>query len=208
MRFNVGKVPSNPDFNPELDQWRRLKEPGESTFFTLATIIGIASAVACNALLRFISNMNGSAASIVIKAGDLNGRMIWNVTLGVLVGFACLIIVHELVHLLAHPHTGRSKHSILGFIPKRFSFYAFYGAELSRNRFLFMVSLPFLLISVLPMLAFSIIGPPPFWLGLVVVVNALISGGDLVAFGIVAFQLPRKALIRHQSWDAYWKKLE
>lgn len=185
-----------------------MKEPTESTFFALATAVGIGTVIVLNAWIAWIPTSSPNSGSIVLNPRELgfSGLLIG---LGkLLVGLMALIVTHELIHLVAHPKLGFSRKSILGVLPNRGAFYAFYDGEMTRNRFILMVLAPFVCITLVPLAAFTFIAPPPVFFALVILANGLFSGGDLVTTGLVMMRLPRRSLIRHQSWDAYWKPIE
>lgn len=205
MRFHVGKVPPSADFDPDADGWTRLREPSDSRFLTLATVTGIAAAVAMNVWISSIRSASPGRDTITIRPGDLTVASVAVAVLAAVAGLVVIVILHELLHLVAHPGNGRSPHSVLGVLPRCLVFYAFYGGEVSRGRFLLMVTLPFVALSLAPAVAFTLSGHAPLWLGLAAVVNALFSGGDLAVAAMVVRQLPRGSVLRHNSWDAYWK---
>lgn len=205
MRFHVGRVPPSADFDPDADGWTRLREPSDSTFLTLATLVGIGAAVALNVWISTVRSASPDHEVITIRPGDLTVTSVAIGALAAVAGLAAILILHELLHLAAHPGNGRSAYSVLGVLPRCLVLYAFYGGEISRGRFLLMVTLPFVVLSLAPAVAFTLSGHAPLWLGLAAVVNALFSGGDLVAALMVVTQLPRGSVLRHNSWDAYWK---
>ena len=176
MRFHVGKVPPNDEFQPQRDGWRRMQEPGELAFFAQATLTGIVSAIAFSVWIGSLPSTAANSGSIVIKPGDLTLSTIMLGIGAVLGGFVVLIIVHESIHLLAHPKNGLSRNSIVGILPTRGAFYAFYDGQMTRNRFVLMAAAPFIFISVVPAVVFTLIGQPPVWLGLFILANALFSG--------------------------------
>lgn len=73
----------------------------------------------------------------------------------ILVVLALLITVHEALHALAHPSFGLSRRSAIGFWPSRLLFYAHYEGCLSRDRLIFILLLPTLVLSFLPLLLAS-----------------------------------------------------
>lgn len=208
MRFCIGKVPPNVDFRPEDDGWQRLQEPEAKAFLVQAVAVGVMAAMAVNYLVVNLPGTDPGRESIVIRTGDLTAASV-AIGLAAIVGsFVALILVHESIHLIAHPGLGRTRHSILGVLPKVLVFYAFYDSELTRNRFVVMVAAPFICITVVPIVVFACLGQPPIWVALFMIVNALVSGGDLVAIWLVLKQVPKNAVVRHQSWDAYWKPIQ
>jgi hypothetical protein len=104
-----------------------------------------------------------------------------------------------------HPKQGRSRDSVIGVWPRAFVFYASYDNEISRNRFLVMVALPFVLLSVCPVLLFWLTGKVLLWLAFVTLVNGIGSCFDLLVIAMVLAQAPSNALIRNKGWITYWK---
>jgi hypothetical protein len=63
---------------------------------------------------------------------------------------------------------------------------------------------PFLLLTVVPLLAASLFGFDASIIGLIAIANALASSMDLLAIGMILWQVPPKALIRSKNWRTYW----
>ena len=124
--------------------------------------------------------------------------------------FTALIVVHELLHAAVHPRFGRSKATIIGVWLRRRFFYAHYSGPLTRDRFLVVFAMPFLIITILP-LAVAAIGllPPALlmaasWFS---TCNALFASGDFVGFALILAQVPRASIVQNKSWRTYWKPL-
>jgi hypothetical protein len=122
------------------------------------------------------------------------------------------IPVHELVHALTHPHFGLSSESILGFWLSRGLFYAHYDGEMSRNRFLAILAMPFLILSLLPVAIIAFIGSSapmsmPSYLGIVALTNSMFASGDAVGFALILSQIPSAAVVRNMGWKSFWKRI-
>lgn len=109
------------------------------------------------------------------------------------------------------PHFGFSKATIVGVWPSRLLFYAAYAGPLSRDRFLIVFVVPFLVLTFLPLL----IAATGFLSKSMMMVaawfsiwNALFSCGDLIGIFLIWTQIPRAAIVQNQSWRTYWKRRE
>jgi hypothetical protein len=204
MRFCIGKVATNPDFHPEQGDWRRLREPNFVAFYALALPVAAATFVA---LTIAISSVGDESAKIVIKPGDVTpGRVAVAIVLVILSFFGALAI-HEFVHLLAHPQLGLSDDSVIGVWPTRGVAYAHYDGEITRNRFLFVIALPFILLSIVPVIFFHLTGHVVMWLAVLALFNGIGSCFDLLVIVILLTQLPSKSVLRNSGWDTYWRTI-
>lgn len=119
--------------------------------------------------------------------------------------FAGLVVVHELIHALIHPRAGFSPRSILGFWAA-LGFYAHYDGEMSRNRLVACLLMPFLIISIVPLLVSAVTQVASGWIAFVSTFNALCACVDLLLAGSVLLQIPATAMVRFKSWRIYWKE--
>lgn len=196
MRFRLGSIPD--DFTPD-SSWRPIREPGPVAAQFLALPIGLGAALLigyCWLLVSVPSSMRieGHHAPLDVEA--------------LLLSFPVLIAIHELLHAIAHPHFGRSSATVIGAWPSRLLFYAHYCGPLSRNRFLAIFAMPFLIISVLP-LAVAAAGVLPsgvmMWAAWFSIWNALFACGDCTGMALILFQVPRAAIVQNQGWRTYWR---
>jgi hypothetical protein len=116
-----------------------------------------------------------------------------------------LVVVHELIHALVHPRSGKSARSIIGFWPSRLLFYAHYDGELSRNRFLAILGMPMLVISLLPLALAILVQRSDALMAWVSAMNALFACGDLLGMMLIAFQVPPRAVCHNQGWRTFWR---
>ena len=120
--------------------------------------------------------------------------------------FVLLIPIHEIIHALAHPGLGFSSRTILGVWPKKFLFYAHYMEEISRNRLILIMLMPFITLSILP-LALHVVYPfESRIMSLASVMNALVSCGDLVGVMIILSQLKSTAVLKNQGYRTWWRE--
>jgi hypothetical protein len=132
----------------------------------------------------------------------------WPAVILMLIAF---IPLHEAVHLLLQPGMGRGDNNLLLFIPSKLLFGVYYEGSMSRTRWLVMRMAPFVLLTLLPVTILALIQNLPFnyfvrtLMEVLMVVNGVGCGGDVVAALIVLFQVPATADIVFQQGKAYWK---
>jgi hypothetical protein len=123
-----------------------------------------------------------------------------------LVSFAGIVVVHELIHAAVHPRSGRSTHSIMGFWPSGGMIYAHYDGEMTRNRFVAILLMPLVVISLVPLLVAAVAQVPCGWAAFISAFNTFLSCADLLLAGLVLFQIPATAIVRQRSWKTYWRE--
>jgi hypothetical protein len=189
MRFHIGAVPETPDFSPDAS-WKPLREPTPWMMQLLALPVGIVAGVAVGALWFLLTPLR-------TVSFDSPGMMLG----------ACVVLVpiHELIHAAVHPGAGASDDSILGFWPSRLLFYAHFGGELSRSRFITILLMPLLIISFVPLVICAITGHTSGLLAFSSTLNALFACCDLFAVGLLLFQIPSDARVRNQGYNTFWR---
>ena len=111
--------------------------------------------------------------------------------------------VHECLHLLAWPR-GASRKLACRRMGWRISLRARCAGVVSRRRFLWFLSFPFLVLSVLPVLAAAIAGAGWQCLIVLTLLNALASSGDMLAALLVLAQVPRDAVVGEEGDEVVW----
>ncbi len=197
MKFHFGAIPED-DFEPD-DSWRALREPGP----LLMQLFAFPIAIALLAIFAFLWKRFVAMEPLPIRQEH---SMLFG--LAAIASFPLLIIVHELFHAAAHPGYGRHPATIIGAWPVKLMFYAHYCGELKRNQFLLIFAMPFLAISVLPLVIAAVgILPPPLasvaaWFS---IWNGLFACGDVFCFFLVLSQIPPNAIVRNKGWYTFWK---
>ena len=129
----------------------------------------------------------------------------------VLLVLAVYIPLHELLHLLGQPGWGRSNRSVVVLWPARLRFGVYYEGCMSRRRWLGMRLAPMIALSALPagLLALTKLWPQnvelEIGLQVLMLVNALGSGGDVVAALLVLRQVPPTGQLCFRAGRAYWR---
>jgi hypothetical protein len=198
LRFHLGPVPEDPDFDPEAEGWVRLGEPRPSALLLAAIPLGIV--------------MGGLAALVWSPLVPLEvPRAAFSLTIslpGLLAGLAALagfIALHESLHALPTLVAGSPDAVTVGFWPRHLAPYVSYAGALSRETQLLSGVAPFVLLTVLPV-AVAIVAPASAQLMRALsVLNALGSGADLIMLGLIMRQVPRRAAVRNQGFSTWWR---
>ena len=190
MRFHWGAVPKSPDFTPD-EAWHPLKEFSPWLAQLASLPIGLAAAAGVVVLWFTITPLHDVAQFFSMP-----------VFLIASIGF---VIVHELIHAAAHPLAGRSSRSLLGIWPSRLIAYACYDGELTRNRFVIILLMPFLVITFAPLLFAIITRSALEWMAFISVLNAMGSSVDILVAIMLLVQVPPTGIVRNQGWWTYWR---
>jgi hypothetical protein len=205
MRLHFGPPPNDEKFAPEADEWLPLRELNAYSLQLAAAPIGIVVAlVLSRAWLRLVP----SILPIIDVRGDSVSGLRFSYIEGGIFGsliLGLIAVVHELLHVLAHPNHGRSSSSIVAIWPSRCLVYAAYLEGMTRNGVLLALLMPFFVISVIPLVACSLFRINAPCLPLVSVLNGFLSCGDLLIFLLLICQVPSKAKVRNQGWRTWWK---
>lgn len=123
----------------------------------------------------------------------------------ILLVLATLTIAHEALHLLGFPSFGLNSKTVVGVWPEAGSPYVQYMSPMSRNRFLIVSALPFLVLSILPFAAaLSEVGPIA-QLSWISVLNCIGAGSDIFVFIQVLRSVPSKASVIESEESLYWQ---
>jgi len=118
------------------------------------------------------------------------------------------VVIVLVLHELAHAWTFASDRGRTVRIERRQRKIALrYEGTLSRNHYLAVLIAPFVVVSLLPVAVSSIASIGSGDVVLISMLNALVSGGDVIAALLVAQQVPEGATIRRQGSLVLWKPL-
>lgn len=197
MRLHFGRVPHSPDFSPDKDGWTPLREPKVWMFQVVGAAAGIMAAIGVFHLWRTIMPALPSPPEIASKGLGFLG-------LAAVVA-AVVIIVHEAMHLAAHPGGGTRRISVLGIWLPGLAAYAHYDGPMSRNRFVAIVLLPFVTLSLGSLAVCAAAGLDSPLIAACSILNSALAGGDLVTAALVLSQVPAPAEVRNQGWWTWWR---
>ena len=186
-------IPDNPDFEPTAENgWTALPEPPPEKL-QIHALVPLALTLPVFALAWLWLLRHG--------ARDFGPVGAWAGLLVVLP----LVVVHEGIHLLLHPGHGRSSQSVLGGSSKHGIIYALYFGEMIRARYVVVLLGPFVVLSVLPLLACAIAGwfhPLP---ALASLWNTLFACGDLLGAWLILRGSPPGARLRNRGYHTWWR---
>lgn len=212
MRFRFGNVPQE-QYEPSVEEGlTRIHSPSSRLGYLLAGLVGLAIPAVLFALLVAISLFNlakGTAEPAVSAGADVavEAQMPWWAAILALLLF---IPLHELGHAVLHPGFGLSSQTIMVVWPTRLRFGVYYEGCMTRRRWLVMRCAPLVCLSLVPLLLtpFQVV-PVSFaletFLQVLILVNAIGSGGDVIAAIWVLFQVPAGAEICFRGGKAYWR---
>jgi hypothetical protein len=206
MRIHFGNIPEIENFQPETEGLRNIRGPKASVSFLIAGLTGFVLLIC--PILVLCQLLSYFALPSVETTPDPHP----SAPLGaVLLTLLFYIPLHELMHLVWHPRSGFSDQSVLVLWPSKLRFGVYYEGCMSRSRWLLMRMAPFVVLSLIPAGLLAIFQNVPFnhfirtSLEVVMVVNGVGSGGDVIAVLLVLFQVPHSAWMCFRGGRAYWK---
>jgi hypothetical protein len=204
----LNKLPkSDPNLHEELtrNSWILLKEPRNMVsvilfslpFMILATLLSgaIMNIFSGFSLYDFGLTPDGINITIHVSMSIANLRVI--------VWLVLLVVIHEFIHLLFIPNFIKSKNTYAGF--------TWVGAfvitedEIPKARYITITLAPFVIISVILPLFLGALGILTTPIKFIILLNAMSSSVDLLLFLLIITQVPRKASLRSNGTNTYWK---
>jgi hypothetical protein len=208
MKTHVGNIPEIPDFQPEAEGLHSIRGPRPSVSFLIAGLTGflllICPIMALCQILSYFAIPNTETIQGIHPSPP------WG---AVLLALFLYVPLHELMHLIWHPRQGLSDQSILVLWPSKLRLGVYYEGCMSRTRWLIMRISPFVVLSLIPASLLSIFQNVPFdnflqtSLEVLMVVNGVGSGGDVIAMLLVLFQVPLSAVMCFRGGRAYWRPI-
>jgi len=184
MRLVRGPITDLPGFTGSA-MWRPLREPdpglAQVLALPIALTLGTAVVVLWAVLTPFTDpklNPQSLVATLIV-----------------------LVPLHEFAHAAAFPRSLRSAQLSIALWPWR----VHYDGELSRHRYLAILAMPLLAISVVPALVCAMLGSVSHPVASISLLNALASSGDVLAGILVLAQVPPEAVIRMRGSVIVWQ---
>jgi len=188
MRFKIGRIPETAEA-PAEDGWLKLREPPMWVTRLISLPLSLVLALI--------------AALFVIRLTKISSE---GLTGGVLIAvYVGTIAMHELIHASINPDRGLSDRTTLGFWPTRLVFFVYYEGSRSKRNHMLCLLAPFLLLSVLLLLASHYLGWNSWILGAVIILNAAASSADVLNFFITMFGVPNSSQLHNRGWTTYWR---
>jgi hypothetical protein len=205
MRLHFGDLPQSREDKPEVEGWHRIRSPSSRLGYLLAGLVGFVFPNVMCAWLIIVSALAGPGGGVETPEDPSTP---WSV---VLLALLLFIPLHELFHTLWHPKRGCSPQTVLVIWPAKLRFGVYYEGCMTRKRWLVMRIAPLLFVSVVPVGLLAIFYWVPVasalhvFLQVMMLVNGIGSGGDIVAVIWVLFQVPSRAQICFCEGKAYWR---
>jgi hypothetical protein len=202
VRFRLGPVSEDPEFDPEGDGWVRLRGPRPGHLLLVAVPLGLLMAGVVLFFLSPILRFEAPEASLSLSASlpDLLAA-----AAAALVGF---IILHEILHASPTMVAGSSNGAVAGFWPRHLAPCVAFAGALSREAQLFSGALPFVLLTPLRFVVALVIPAATSWMAALSALNALGSAADLLMLGLLGRQAPGGAVVRNQGLATGWRSAE
>jgi Putative zincin peptidase len=169
--------------------WRTLRQPDEELALVLAIPIG--TSLATTVLVLWI--LATPWTNIVADEWSL------------LSAFVVAVTAHEIAHALAFPWLPAPPWIALELSRTAFALHAGYDHELSRARLLWVQSAPLVFVSLLPLALSAAFGTAPPLVALVTLLNALLSGADVLSMLLVLGQVPPGCRMLARASDLSWQ---
>ena len=208
MRIHFGDLdPPLTDPSDEMG-WQRISGPGSFSARLFPWLIGIGALLALmvgSMAASFLATSGSGATGTVSQPATPTPWFTVAATL------LLSVAAHEIAHALFQPDFGLSPSTILVVWPRRLRFGIFFERTMARGSWLVMRLAPFVILCLLPtsLLILSAGRPLNFTietcLTLLILVNSLGSGGDLLAAAWVASHIPRGSTLAFLGGRAYWR---
>ena len=204
MRIHLGDLPLTPSDSLESDGWTRISGLRSRAASYLPWLLGIFLLLA---LITPIVLVSFSVGYISNPSAANQGPPLLAAILSALLS----IPAHELVHAAFLPDFGLSQSTVLAVWPRKLRFGVFYEGRMSKTRWLVMRSAPFVILALLPALWLLLTTGAPrnftieTCMSLLILVNSLGAGADLLAAQWVLFHIPQGSILMFAGGRAYWK---
>lgn len=207
MRIQLGNLPQDQGESPVGEGWHRIHSPGSRLGYLLAGLIGL---VFPNLFCLWLATVS------VLHGGSGGGEEATSTATpwgAVVLALLLFIPLHELLHAIWHPRQGMSAQTVMVIWPAKLRFGVYYEGCMTRSRWLAMRTAPLMVLSAMPVALLTVLLFVPGAFGLeiflqvMMLVNGIGSGGDLVAVLWVLSQVPPKAQICFCGGKAYWRSV-
>ena len=198
----LNKLPkSNPNLHLDLikNGWVPMKEPKNVISAILLSVpFMIVAAIISIGVINIFSTISLSDFGLTSDSISIT------IDLGIILLLLFLIVLHELLHLIFIPHFIKSEKTYVGLT--LFGGFVVTEEEISKSRYIFITIAPFMIISIILPLILSVFGLLTPTLKFLIILNAMASSVDLLNLLLIMKQVPKKATLKSNGPNTYWKR--
>ena len=199
----ISKIPDT-DINLNNDMistgWKMLKEPRNLVTATLISLpISIINIYLC---IFFIKLINKDLLTI-INSIFYDGKFVFTIKLVYIVYIYVYIFLHEVIHLVCIPNFANSKSTFISV--KLWGGFVYTEEIISRNRYLIVTIMPFIILSFVMPIIMTLLGVNPMIILILAIVNAAGASVDVLSFILLFFQAPRNSNIKNNGIKTFYK---
>lgn len=196
MKFIVGELPIDTTFNPQAEGWLPITKPRfwpTYLFHTLGPlIVGSLFLIGINILLETLTGQGFFDDSI------------YEYYLPVAVSFLAIPLLHEFIRVPVIP---LPKDDINIVMPNEFLAWLglSFSVELNQRRMLLILALPFLVLSITPVILGVLFGINSPWLSVPAFMNGLASSTDAILIFHILRRTSKDSSMLVNGFDIYYK---
>ena len=190
MLFRLGPPPDSlTDSEFATGEWRRVPRPPLWAVHVLSLPAG--ALMALLVLVAWI--LLTPPFDLVFESSDK-----------VTVAIASVILLGLVLQISTYPRMGLSKQSVFGLWPSRLTLYTAHTSQLTKRQSIATLLLPFMVLSILPLLFVIVFRTSSGWL---IFGSCLAAGvhGINVFLALPVLRLPSKCVIAGRGFEPYWR---
>jgi hypothetical protein len=124
-----------------------------------------------------------------------------------IIATAMVLFFHELAHAAAFTW-GRDRGRRVEVVWQKYRPHLRYHGAVSRSRYIAVLLVPLVAVTLLPILASIALSLRSGDLVVISLLNALVSGGDVLAAALVLLQVPARAVVQRRGDCVIWKPVQ
>lgn len=190
MQIIKGHFPESKDFTPD-SSWTKLEEP-EARWANF-------KAIPMSLVLSILTIGFGYPFfQITISWTEL--------VVGMILALLIIVPLHQFMHSTSFLEDPRSERVLYGYDFKSRIVYAYYDGKMPRKNYITSLIAPFIILSILPTMVMYTFHRYMNIVMVMMIVNALFCGIDIMtAYRVIKFT-PKKCIIRKKGYDTYYKE--
>ncbi len=195
------KIPqSDPQRHLQLidEKWTALNIP-DSLFLTMILSIPL---MILNALIT-LGILSLFSLRSLIPADIMQEGFVITIDLKVLIGFAALLFLHEILHLIFIPGFWRSDKTCAGLT--YLGAFVYSEQNISKSRYIIITLAPFILISVIMPLILGVLNLLSTSLAVLIILNSMASSVDILNLILIFTKVPKGSQLTSNGTKTYWR---